>query len=70
MKRAGVLSARERWLEKQRAFWRARAQNFICSHLPWVLAKGGQSGLERLEESLRSMVLGRKLKEQLSGSMC
>ena len=26
--------------------------NFICSHLLWALAEGGQNGLEKLEKSL------------------
>ena len=42
-------------------------QNFVCSHLPWALAEGGQSGLEMLEENLGLVVLGRELKEQLPG---
>ena len=40
----------------------ANEQNFICSHLTWAPAEGGQSGLEMLEESLGLVDLGRELK--------
>ena len=36
---------------------KANTQNFICSHLPWALAEGGQSGLETREESLGLVAL-------------
>ena len=49
---------------------RAKAQNFVGRHLPWVLAEAGLSGLETLEESLGLVALGRQLKEQLPGSLC
>ena len=37
------------------------------TEIPWVLAKGGQSGLETLEESLGLVALGREL---LRGNSC
>ena len=44
---------------------------FLCSHLPWALAKGeGQSRLETLEERLGMVTLERELGEQSPGSMC
>ena len=60
---------RERWLETRRASYRAKAQNFVCSHIPWAPAEGEQSGLETLEKSLRLVALGRELKEQLPRSL-
>ena len=38
-----------------------KGENFICSYLPRALAEGGQSGLEKLEESLGLVSLGREL---------
>ena len=64
---AGVLSAKEKRPEKQRASQRANTQNFVGSHLPWVPEEEGQSGLEMLEESLGLVAQRRQLKDQPPG---
>ena len=42
---------------------------FICSHLPWALAKQGQSGLETLGRQ-GTVALRRELRKQPPGSRC
>ena len=49
---------------------KVRHTKFHCSHLPWALVEGRQSGLEMLEERLGLVALGRELKEPTPGSLC